>query len=216
MEELTKEINQALHIDDDVFLAFDVFNTKSTYTDEERITEIAKLINFYGQSETSNFQNQEVKADGLFKFQGCINDSTKFFFEDFYRAVSREEKKNNGEIETLVKNGKLKRYDIDSYKDEHPVQGHAVYAVMTKDRELYPELMKLFKLSLLITPSTANVERGFSVLNLVHTKQRNRLMVKSLDRLMRIVLVGPAKFTDEEYEVLIDKYDNMANRRIEL
>ena len=116
----------------------------------------------------------------------------------------------------MVKNGKLKRNDIDSYKDEHPVQGHAVYAVMAKDRELYPELMKLFKLSLLITPSTANVERGFSVLNLVHMKQRNRLTVKSLVRLMRIVLVGPAKFTDEEYEVLIDKYDNMANRRIEL
>ena len=85
MKELTKEINQALHIDD-------VFNAKSTYTDEERITEIAKLINFYGQSETSTFQNQEVKADGLFKFQGCINDSTiqQFFFEEFYRAVSRE------------------------------------------------------------------------------------------------------------------------------
>ena len=105
MKELTKEINQALHTDDDVFLAFDVFNAKSTYTDEERITEIAKLINFYGQSETSNFQNQEVKADGLFKFQGCINDSTKFFFEDFYRAVSREGKKLMGRLKPWSKMG---------------------------------------------------------------------------------------------------------------
>ena len=35
--------------------------------------------------------------------------------------------------------------------------------------------MKLFKISLLINPSTTNVEKGFSVLTLLSTKQRNAL-----------------------------------------
>ena len=54
------------------------------------------------------------------------------------------------------------------------------------------------------------------MLNLVHTKQRNRLGVKSLDMLMRIVLVGPKKLDDDVYESLVNKYRDMPDRRIVL
>ena len=45
--------------------------------------------------------------------------------------------------------------------------------------------MKLKKISVLTTPTTANVERQFSVLTLLSTKLRNILMPNSLDKLMQ-------------------------------
>ena len=39
----------------------------------------------------------------------------------------------------------------------------------------------LFKLSVLIAPSTANVERGFSVVTLLATKQQNNVSPSTLD-----------------------------------
>ena len=57
--------------------------------------------------------------------------------------------------------------------------------------------MKLFKLSLLIPSNTSNVEKGFSLLTVLHTKVRNKLGLSSLDKLMRINIVGTASITDE-------------------
>ena len=74
--------------------------------------------------------------------------------------------------------------------------------------------MHLFKFSLLIPPNTANVEQGFSVLNLLSTKQRNRLLPENLDKLMQLILLGPDSFDDETWELLVDKYDSMCERRI--
>ena len=76
--------------------------------------------------------------------------------------------------------------------------------------------MILFKFSLLITMSTANVERGFSVLGLLATKQRNCLSQSTLDKLMRIVLLGPENFDDGTWETLLDKYRDMSDRCIDL
>ena len=130
--------------------------------------------------------------------------------------MKRAEKKRNENIALQVKNGSLLVNNIDAYKEEHPVASDMIYGGLFSEREQYPQIMKLFKLSLLITPSTANMERGFSVLNLVHTKQRNRLAVKSLDMLMRIVLVGPKKLDGDVYELLVNKYRDMSDRRIVL
>ena len=85
-----------------------------------------------------------------------------------------------------------------------------------KERSEYPELMILFKFLLLITPSTANVERGFSVLGLLATKQRNYLSRSTLGKLMRIVMLGPEKFDDRTWEKLVDKYRDMSDRHIDL
>ena len=80
-------------------------------------------------------------------------------------------------------------------------------------RQLYSEIMKLFKLSLPITPSTANVERGFFVLTLLHTKQQNSLSPSSLDQLMRIVLLGDEK---PDWEAIVKEFRDSTPRRIEL
>ena len=64
--------------------------------------------------------------------------------------------------------------------------------------------MKLFKLSLLIPPSTANVERRFLVLTILHTKYCNSLLPNSLDKLMQLVLRGAPTLSDETWEGLMD------------
>ena len=106
--------------------------------------------------------------------------------------------------------------EIDSYRHHHSMLTSDVYSRMYVNSEQYSEFMKLFKISLLITPSTANVERGFSALNLIRTKQRNQLTVQSLERLLRINLLGPKVLDEEVYETLVDNYKNAQARRIEL
>lgn len=77
----------------------------------------------------------------------------------------------------MVKDGKIDPQNVEKYKNEHPISPEMIYQDMFDSYEQYPEVMEIFKLSLLIPPSTASVERGFSILNLVHTKQRNRLEI---------------------------------------
>ena len=115
----------------------------------------------------------------------------------------------------LVQLGKLKAAYVDEYKDEHPVKLDRVYADMYVDKETYPSMMKLLKFALLITPGTANVERGFSIITLLCTKQRNRLSPKNIDRLLRIILLGPEKIEDGVWESLINKYKDIKERRID-
>ena len=79
----------------------------------------------------------------------------------------RKEKKRDNEIKTLVQLGKLKAMHIDEYKDEHPIKLDRVYANIYVDKESYPSMMKLLKFMLLITPSNANAEQGFSILMLL-------------------------------------------------
>ena len=65
---------------------------------------------------------------------------------------------------------KLQPGKVTQYKEDHPIAPSDVYKTLMKEGSEYPELMLLFKFSLLITQSTSNVERGFSVLGLLATK----------------------------------------------
>ena len=100
----------------------------------------------------------------------------------------------NEEVKQLVKEGKIK--NPENYKDEHPISANKVYQAMYLEKDRYPDLLRLFKFSMLIPPSTANVERGFSVLALLSTKQRNRLKPENFEKLMRLILIVPDWFDD--------------------
>ena len=140
----------------------------------------------------------------------------KSFFSDFNAEVRREKDKKNEEIRKLIENKKLQPGKVAQYMEDHPTAPSDINKTLEKERSEYPELMILFKFSLFITPSTANVERGFSVLDLLATKQRNFLSPSTLDKLMRIVLLGPEKIDDRTWETLVDKYRDMSYRRIDL
>ena len=83
--------------------------------------------------------------------------------------------KRNEEVLCMITDGKFSCLSIDKYKCEHPIPLGHIYKDMFSSHEQYLQTMQVFKLSSLVPPSTANLERGFSILNLVHTKQRNRL-----------------------------------------
>ena len=51
--------------------------------------------------------------------------------------------------------------------------------------------MKLVKVSILATSTTANVERRFSLLTFFWTKLRNALVPNSLDKLMQLISMEP-------------------------
>ena len=116
----------------------------------------------------------------------------------------------------MINEKKLMSNEIDSCRHHHSILLSDVYSRMYINSKQYLEIMKLFKLSLLITPSTANVERGFSALNLIHTKQKNWLAVQSLERLLCINLVGPKVLDEKVYGTLVDNYKNAQARCIEV
>ena len=61
--------------------------------------------------------------------------------------------------------------------------------------------MKLIKISLLTTSTTANVERRFSVLTLLSTKLRNTLASNSLDKLMQLISMEPHRYDLDSEEI---------------
>ena len=152
----------------------------------------------------------------MFTFSGDIDSSINYFLADSELCLTQLKKEQNEKISIVIKKKKLMSNKIDSYTHHHSILSSDVYSRMYVNSEQYPEIMKLFKLSLIITPSTANVERCFSALNLIHTKQRNRLAFQSLERLLPINLVGPKVLDKEVCETLVDNHKNAQARRIEL
>ena len=84
----------------------------------------------------------------------------------------------------------LKREEMESYIAQHWPIPEDIYSTMCFDgyQQQYPETMKLFKFALLILLSTANVERGFSMMNLLISPLRTSLGEKNLNWMMRVCL----------------------------
>ena len=150
----------------------------------------------FQHSMASTFNNKTNMAEPIIVKLGLSQDEIRSFFSDFDAEVLREEDKKNEGIQKLIENQKFQLGKVAQCKEDHPIVPSDIYKTLMKERSEYPELMILFKFSLLITPSTANVERGFSVFSLLATKQQNCLSPSTLDKLMRIVLLSPEKFDD--------------------
>lgn len=61
---------------------------------------------------------------------------------------------------------------------------------------LYPELSRLVRLYIILPAHAAEVERGFSVQNVIKTRLRSSLKVQNLDVLMRVSMHGPKTLYD--------------------
>lgn len=217
LEAVLEELVLAFKTTDPIYLAFDVFNVASSEFDlEQKIECINVLKDFYGEPQQSTFLNETNFSRPIIDKTQINDDMVASFFSDFEGEIDCQRESLNKKIRKMIENKELKPGNVDQYKEDHPLTAESVYASLMKERVLYPEILVLFKLSLLITPSTANVERGFSVLTLLATKQRNSLSPKTLDKLMRISLLGPEKLDDKTYDSLVDKFRDMKDRRIEL
>ena len=68
----------------------------------------------------------------------------------------------------------------------------------------HPDITKLLTLAALIPPSTAEVERSFSLMKLVCTRLRNRLLTETLSHCMHICKFQ--EFTEEDYQEILKKW----------
>ena len=71
-----------------------------------------------------------------------------------------------------------------------------------ESKQLYPNMMHLFRNTLLISPSTANDERGYSVINLLCSSLNHAIF----DRLMRIYINGPESLSDLRCDYLLHQF----------
>ena len=69
---------------------------------------------------------------------------------------------------------------------------------------LYPNMMSLLELCVIILSSTAEAERGFSVMKLLCTHLRASILPSTLDILMRICLCGDSL----TFQKVVDIYRN--------
>lgn len=203
-----------MKMDDFEIKAFDIFNLHIISTPEEKEESIATLLKFYGQTQSSTFEGNETKADPITNRDSTDDDDVAYFFQEFESSKITAFENRNKAIKSLIKKKELKVEDAEQYKIDNPILSSDIYKIMIPNAHLYPDIMKIFKISLLIPPSTANVERGFSVLTMIHTKYRNSLTSASLDKLMRLILIGEPKMSDEVWEEIVDLYDDKEQRRI--
>ena len=141
------------------------------------------------------------------------------FIEDFDAAVTTLNDKMKEDVKVLVNAKKLTSGQIDNSILSHKPLSTDIYKFLAADGTLknFPNLVSLFKISLLNPPSTSNVVGGFSVMNLICTPLRSSLSETNLDRFMRICLNGPEKLTDDILEELIEDFkQSRDNRRLDL
>ena len=80
-------------------------------------------------------------------------------------------------------------------------------------KESFPMLSKLLATTLTLPVSTADCERGFSVMNITKTQLRNRMKVETLASLMRISIEGPP-LKEFNFFKTARRWLAMKNRRI--
>ena len=160
LTKLIQELDQALQLDDPIFLAFDVFNITFTFTDTERFDKMKVLLEFYGTPKSSTFKKGTNMAAALINEENVTEDSIRSFFINFDNALYCAQNKLNTTIRELVRTKKCESHEVESYKEEHPVTLDTVFKDIYTEKNDCPELTKLLKFALLITPSTANMERG--------------------------------------------------------
>ena len=131
------------------------------------------MYNFTEMSSAQLLKTKKNVAPPLFTFSGDVDSSINCFLADSELCLTQLKMEQNEKISIMIKEKKLMSNEIDSYRHHYSSFLSDVYSQMCVNNEQDPEIMKLFKLSLLIARSKANVERGFSALNLIHTKQKN-------------------------------------------
>ena len=102
LTELIQELDQALQLDDPIFLALDVFNITFTFIDTERFDKIKVLLEFYGTPKSSTFEKGTNMAATLINEENVTEDSIRSFFINFDNALSHAQNKLNATIRELI------------------------------------------------------------------------------------------------------------------
>ncbi|XP_071166178.1 zinc finger protein 862-like [Mytilus edulis] len=101
------------------------------------------------------------------------------------------------------------------HKNKDKTTQFILQILMTKYRQLYPNLARLAEICMLIPASTADCERGFSVLNRVKTRARNRLSQKVLNNLMMVSTQGP-EGKDFNFNRAAELWASLSQRKLDI
>ena len=216
MDDLIREISDALIEENPILLAFNVFNLEDQSNDY-RQDQLNILSAHYGDNKIDNYENDVNRADALIN-AGEVTGEVELFFEEFHDSLGDLNSQLKRDARLKMAKGELTQNTMEDYLYQHRVTATNVYVTMSTKGCMgrVPNIMKLFKLALMIPPSTSGVERGFSVMNLLISPLRTTLNERNVDRLMRICLDGTEKFTENELEEMVDSFKNSAPRRIAL
>ena len=119
------------------------------------------------------------------------------------QAAADLKEKLTKEKKTVAKIKKIVETFIDKISFTIPIW----YCIMVNKHEakaLYPNMMSLLELCVIIPSSTAEVERGFSVMKVLCTHLRASMLPSALDILMQICLCGDSL----TFEKVVDVYRN--------
>ena len=216
---LIAEVNDAMQETSPVLSAFDLFNPDAVFKDDKSRKEFFNtLTDHYGQPKTDRFENDTVTGIPIINsVQATIEYDD--FMEEFDSAVATPNENLKKSVKQLVAAKQIKSEEVESYIRSHKPTSTDVYKFLAADGTLQncSNIAILLKISLLIPPSTSNVERGFSVMNLICTPLRSSLNEQNLDRFMRICINGPEKLNDDMLNQLIQDFKKANdNRRLEL
>ena len=77
---------------------------------------------------------------------------------------------------------------------------------------MHQDITKIIEMAALIPPSTAEVERSFSLMNLISTPLRKRLSVENLGHCMRICKF-PRSLTENDYQQILSPWLEVAETK---
>ena len=213
--DLITEIMNAMEETSPMLSTFDLSNPDAIYKDNDIHNAFLKtMIDHYKQPITDRYENHTTRAIPVIN-----TPQTKVEFEEFMEeldgAVTSLNKKFTKNVNQLVTMQKLKSSGVDNYLQVNIITSTDVYKYLSADGmwKNYSNMALLFKISLLIAPSTSNVELGFLVMNLLCTPLRSSLSETNLNQFMRMCVNGPTSFTDAQCEEVLNNFKVMNNNR---
>ena len=203
MTDLIVETEDAMKETSPVLSGFDLFNSEALDKSKENLKDLSKtLCAHYGISVNDSYEGQVTTAIPLLNpvhvaselkdFMAAFDVGVNFLNEKLKSAKQLGSERNLNEAKTFIETKKPTSTDV--------------YKYLAADSSLmqFSNTATLFKTSLLIPPTTSNVERGFSVMNLICTPLRTSLSESTLDRFIRICINGPETFSESDVEKMVD------------
>ena len=138
----------------------------------------------------------------------------RFILANFVKFLSASILQNNLKKTTKTNILKKKQKIRELEREADTLKHNQIYTcdLLPKDwcadpalSSAYPDITTLLKLAALIPPSTAEVERSFSLMNLILAPLRKRLLPENLSHCMRICKF-PRALSDFDYKEILQHW----------
>lgn len=119
LKDMMQEIDLALKIIEEVLLVFNMFNTKAKFSEEETWIKLPILKSFYGSTQCSIFQNEEIKAQPIIEFEeSTLRKSLHYFPADFIKTMKLLENEHQIKMTKMLKSKTLAESNVEDYLEE--------------------------------------------------------------------------------------------------